>query len=292
MLKDGRWIGPILDQHMHLDRSNRFLDAVEEFVRVGGTAINLVHKPNFENLPIDIDEYRAAYLDTLVMADEVRAKFGIQVSVILGPHPVAWAHQVLTIGMTKASDLHLQAVDLALELYSSGDCVCLGEIGRPHYPVSEEIWDAANELLVEVLSRAAKVGASVQLHVEDNGSTTYQELAEICGRAGMPLNRTIRHYAPSDVSAQFTNGLACTVSVGKGCIESLVSSIDESSSPWGMETDFLDDPRRPGAVLGPKTIPKRTQELCRALLEIGKTESEVSQIMMDIHSNWPTKLYS
>jgi TatD-related deoxyribonuclease len=59
-----------------------------------------------------------------------------------------------------------------------------------------------------------------------------------------------------------------------------------------METDFLDDPRRPGAVLGPKTIPKRTQELCRALLEFGKTESEVSQIMMDIHSNWPTKLYS
>ena len=54
MLKDGRWIGPILDQHMHLDRSNRFLDAVEEFVRVGGTAINLVHKPNFENLPIDL----------------------------------------------------------------------------------------------------------------------------------------------------------------------------------------------------------------------------------------------
>ena len=39
MLEDGKWIGPILDQHMHLDRSNRFLDAVSEFVRAGGTGI-------------------------------------------------------------------------------------------------------------------------------------------------------------------------------------------------------------------------------------------------------------
>ena len=28
-----------------------------------------------------------------------------------------------------------------------------------------------------------------------------------------------------------------------------------------METDYIDDPRRPGAVLGPKTVPKRTLEL-------------------------------
>ena len=47
MFKDGRWIVPILDQHMHLDRNNRYLEAVKEFVIAGGTGINLVHKPNF-----------------------------------------------------------------------------------------------------------------------------------------------------------------------------------------------------------------------------------------------------
>jgi TatD-related deoxyribonuclease len=30
-----------------------------------------------------------------------------------------------------------------------------------------------------------------------------------------------------------------------------------------METDYLDDKTRPGAVLGPKTVPKRTHELIR-----------------------------
>ena len=30
-----------------------------------------------------------------------------------------------------------------------------------------------------------------------------------------------------------------------------------------METDYLDDKTRPGAVLGPKTVPRRTHELIR-----------------------------
>ena len=41
MLLDGRWTGPILDKHIHLDRSNKFLDAVTEFVGAGGTGIML-----------------------------------------------------------------------------------------------------------------------------------------------------------------------------------------------------------------------------------------------------------
>ena len=71
MLMDGRWTGPILDQHMHLDRSNRFLDAVSEFSRVGGTGIMLVHKPGFSSgLPIDLDGYRVCLLYTSDAADE------------------------------------------------------------------------------------------------------------------------------------------------------------------------------------------------------------------------------
>jgi len=45
MLVDGLWTGAILDQHLHLDRSNKFLDAISEFTRSGGTGIMLVHKP-------------------------------------------------------------------------------------------------------------------------------------------------------------------------------------------------------------------------------------------------------
>ena len=43
MLVDGLWTGAIMDQHLHLDRSNKFLDAISEFTRSGGTGIMLVH---------------------------------------------------------------------------------------------------------------------------------------------------------------------------------------------------------------------------------------------------------
>ena len=73
MLQNKKWIGPIIDQHMHLDRSNRFLDAISDFVYAGGTGVMLVHKPSFSRkLPQNLDGYRDAYLDTISMADEIR----------------------------------------------------------------------------------------------------------------------------------------------------------------------------------------------------------------------------
>ncbi len=89
----------------------------------------------------------------------------------------------------------------------------------------------------------------------------------------------------------FTHGLSATVNVGKGSIETIVETAGEAGSPWGMETDFLDDNRRPGAVLGPKTVPKRTQQLCSRLLSEGWSENEVESLLTKVHSEWPESLY-
>ena len=293
MILEGKWNGPIVDQHMHLDRLGRFLTAVEEFSRAGGTGIMLVHKPSFSSsLPTDIAGYRTAYAETLSMAEEVRKSVGLDVGVVLGPHPVVWEHQIEHLGLEASTELHLEAVGLALEHIESGDAVCLGEVGRPHYPVNGDTWASANDLLLEIMKMSSSAKCSIQLHVENNGEATCRELAELCDKACLPRDRAIRHYAPADVSPEFTHGLAATVSVGKGSIEGLVSTATTQSSPWGMETDFLDDSRRPGAVLGPKTVPKRTQELCSELLHRGWNEDDVSNLMNSIHSEWPQRLYS
>ena len=288
---DGHWVGPVVDQHIHLDRSNLYLSAIEEFVRVGGTGIMLVHKPGFSGaLPLDKEGYRRAYSETISMADEVREKFAITVGVVLGPHPVAWERQISELGIDRASELHLESVDLALELIEQGKAHCLGEVGRPHYEVSEETWSKANENLSQIMAEAAICKVPIQLHVEDAGSQTYSEISQMAIQAGLPLSQTIRHYAPPNVSSEFTHGLSCTVSVGRGSVEGLVSTHANASASWGMETDFLDDPRRPGAVLGPKTIPKRTDELCSALLN-ENNPNYVENLLFKIHSEWPSKLY-
>ena len=95
MILEGKWNGPIVDQHMHLDRLGRFLTAAEEFSRAGGTGIMLVHKPSFSSsLPPDIAGYRTAYAETQSMAEEVRKSGGLDVGVVLGPHPVLWENQI------------------------------------------------------------------------------------------------------------------------------------------------------------------------------------------------------
>ncbi len=55
-----------------------------------------------------------------------------------------------------------------------------------------------------------------------------------------------------------------------------------------METDYMDDPRRPGAVLGPKTVPKRTQQLVASLTGMG-IDAEAS--LCAIHVDLPEALY-
>ena len=292
MLINGRWEGPIVDQHMHLDRNNRFLSAVEEFSRLGGTGIFLVHKPSFsKSLPRDLDGYREAYDETIKMAEIVRKKTELEVNVVLGPHPVVWDIQADEIGIKASSELHISAVGLALEMIERGEAICLGEVGRPHYEVSEERWDEANELLLEIMRMAASSNSPIQLHVEENGSRTCREISSLCDKSGLPKSRAVRHFAPSDISHHRTSGLPVTVSMGKGSIEGICSTIRKNSAKWGMETDFLDDPKRPGAVLGPKTIPKRTQQLCQALTSKGWDDGEIENCMLDVHERWISSTY-
>jgi len=57
-----------------------------------------------------------------------------------------------------------------------------------------------------------------------------------------------------------------------------------SGAEFMLETDYLDDPARPGAVMGPKTVPRRT---CAAL-EDGTLDEELAQ---RIHVEIPDRVY-
>ena len=290
-ISEGRWTGPIWDTHLHLDSSGRGIDAARDFANAGGTHLCLVHKPGFpSNLPESIQAVNEAYIGTLEMAKSVRREIGLDVRVILGTHPVVWEKQIHTLGLEKATRLHIDSVALALDYCAEGEAVALGEVGRPHYPVSDEIWNAANEQLETVMHMASQAQVPIQLHVEENGSQTNAELAAICDRSGLTRNCAVHHYAPADVSESFTHDLSSSVSMGKDSLTTIIETYRHCSSTWTMETDYLDDPSRPGAVLGPKTVPKRTQALVSALLEtVGVEQAE--DLLHHVHSIWPSALY-
>ena len=290
-ISKGRWNGPIWDTHIHLDLEARGLSAAQDFANAGGTHICLVHKPTFSaGLPDSIESVDIAYRKTLDLADLVRRRIGLDVRVILGPHPVVWEKQIHTLGMEDSTQLHLDSVELALNYCAQGQAVALGEVGRPHYPVSEAIWSAANAQLETVMRMASQAGFPIQLHVEDNGAKTNEELAKICDRAGLSRRNAVHHYASANVSDAFTHELSSSVSMAKNSVSDLINTFSECTATWTMETDYLDDPNRPGAVLGPKTVPKRTQQLVGELLQLS-TQNEVEDLLMHVHSIWPSRLY-
>jgi len=292
MIREDYWTGPIIDQHIHLDRTNQYLGAIEDFSKSGGTGIMLVHKPDFySRFPLTTEEYKKEYENTIQMGEEIRSKFKIDVGIVLGPHPVVWEKQSNDIGLKKSSELHLEAIKLALDYIEKGQAHCLGEVGRPHYSVTPDVWDKANAILLETLSLANSVGTSVQLHVEENGEKTCEDISKLCKLANFPKEMAIRHFSPPNISQKFNHGLSSTINMGKNSVVGICETIHNSKSMWGMETDFLDDKKRPGAVLGPKTIPKRTQEFYSELVSRGYDDDEIYDILMDIHCNWPNQLY-
>ncbi len=126
--------------------------------------------------------------------------------------------------------------------------------GRPHYDVSDAVWEASNATLKHGLALGADHDCAVQLHTEAAADLT--EIAEWAEERGLAAERVVKHYAGGRLA---------------GPIPSVMSEKErlavaaETGDPFLMETDFVDDPDRPGAVLGPKTVPRRV----RWLLEEG-----------------------
>lgn len=265
------WQGPVLDNHFHLNLKGRFLDAARDFKRVGGTDLVLVHCPDFSSPPTTRNGHLESYQKTVEMAEKVRQEVELRVRVVLGPHPAAFAHQFEKWvgedgknGAEKAVENYRSSIDAALELIHQGKACAIGEVGRPHWPVSDEIWELSNELLLETMQIAAKENLALQLHVEGESDATYGELAKLGEKAGMDLRKLVRHYAPANVCESYTQGLTPSVLAGSGAIPELMSSHQTMSHGFLLETDYMDDPRRPGAVLGPKTVPKRMKQLLDA----------------------------
>ena len=75
--------------------------------------------------------------------------------------------------------------------------------------------------------------------------------------------------------------------IGKGALERLIETQSSSSHGFFLETDYMDDPRRPGAVLGPKTVPKRTKQLLEAGVEEDVLWTTHHELAMKVYGEPP-----
>jgi TatD-related deoxyribonuclease len=267
---------PILDNHLHLDPVNgRAGEAAAEFADAGGTHLLVLNKPSWslvEEAAVGTEEgFRETFELTCSVVEKATSELPGRAWPVLGVHP-GLVSRLVDGGMnpTEARDAMQRGLDIAAEFIADGPALAL-KSGRPHYDVEDAVWEASNEVMCHAFELAGETGCAVQLHTE--GGEDFTEVAEWAEDRGLPRERVVKHYAGGYV---------------EGPIGSVISHKDdlteaaESGEPFLMETDFLDDPERPGAVLGPKTVPSRV----RWMLEAGYEDA-----VYTAHVDTPARVY-
>ena len=107
------------------------------------------------------------------------------------------------------------------------------------------------------MQRAKDAGVPIILHTESTTPENCKEFAEMGKKAGLSSDKIVKHFSPPLVKNDENYGLMPSILGSKKNITIAISK----GSRFLMETDYIDDPRRPGAVLGPKTVPKTTFDL-------------------------------
>jgi TatD-related deoxyribonuclease len=240
----------------------------------------LTHLP-YDDIPLGSgDDYRVAYERTLHTAKLVREQTKVTVFVALGPYPVDLLRLDEKLGLAAATEAMRRGMDLAARLVREGKATAIGEIGRPHFRVASELWTASNEVLAHGMAAAKDAGCAVILHTEDPNPEVFEEFGRMADAAGLPRDRVVKHHSPPFVLPEETHGIVPSVLARE---DHLREALRKRGS-FLMETDYMDDPRRPGAVLGPATVPRKTAKL-RSLGVM--TEEDADRI----HRHLPERTY-
>ncbi|AEH35406.1 TatD family hydrolase [Halopiger xanaduensis] len=253
---------PVLDNHLHLDPDNhRGIDAVRDFARLGGTHLLVVNKPSW-HLGVEAEageDFRYVFERTIEIVEEASEVLEGRAWPVLGVHPGLISRLVDDRGFepAEARDLMQAGLDVAAEYVADGEALAL-KSGRPHYDVSDAVWEASNDVMRHAFEHGGDLDCAVQLHTEASEEMT--TVAEWGEDAGMERHQVVKHYAAGRLE-----GPTPSVMSEKDRLERAA----ERGEPFLMETDYVDDPDRPGAVLGPKTVPRRV----RWLLEEGYDEA-------------------
>ena len=265
---------PVVDNHMHLDPVHgRNSDAVEEFADQGGTHLLVLNKPSWHLAEAATDEatFREVFDLTVGAVEEASGLLPGRAWPVLGVHP-ALISKLVEDGYTpvEARDIMQTGLDVASEYVTDGPALAI-KSGRPHYDVEDAVWDASNAVMCHAFELAAAGDFAVQLHTE--GGEDFEQVAQWANERGLDRKQVVKHYSGGRLTGPTKSVLA-----DKDELERAV----EEDEPFLMETDYIDDPERPGAVLGPKTVPRRV----RWLLENGETAA-----VRNAHVETPAAVY-
>jgi TatD-related deoxyribonuclease len=240
---------PITDDHIHIDPINgRGIEAAKDFMRGGGTHMFLVSKPSWSYgvHPSSGGDYSFAFDETIRVGHMVSG-LGIVVYPVLGVHPAEISRLMERLDLPNAVAVMKGGLDLAVRYIQDGKAYAL-KSGRPHYEVSPEIRSASNDILAHALRLAKECNCALQIHAE---SGPCEDVIDMAKHAGINPCRVVKHYATPD-----THLMPSLIAKHEA-----IPALCRQKRRFTMESDYMDENSRPGAVIGPRSVPRFTKHL-------------------------------
>ncbi len=265
----------ITDNHIHVDPINGKgpLEVAKIFQRAGGKVMIIPNKPTW-TVGKTCSFVEAMELVIKYVA-HINENAHVRAFAVVGPHPAELSRRVQNgMELEMAEKMMKGTLETAQKMVMEGEAIAIGEVGRPHYEVSTEEMEVHRRLMLYAMELAADADCAVQLHTESAMEAQFLEFGEMADKAGLQRSRVIKHFSGPMVSEDENHGLTPSLIATKKVI---VEGIKKGNN-FLMETDFLDMDSRPGAVLGPKTVPRRTRDLLnKGIL----TENDVHKIHVE-----------
>ncbi|MGC8913213.1 MAG: TatD family hydrolase [Thermoplasmata archaeon] len=269
---------PVLDDHIHLSPAGGNVESVKRFERAGGTHCIIVNMPYAGMEALKNRCFIPQYEETIRLCKKVNLETGVKAFAVVGPYPVELLSLAEKYGLEKAKEIMLKGIDDAAGFIKERNAIGFGEIGRPHFEVSKDILEASNEVMEYAFKTAKSLDCAVVLHTERAKKQVYAEIVAIASNSGIDKRKVVKHFASVETISD-SRGITPSVLASR---EILKPELYEKPN-FMLETDFLDDFKRPGAVLDITTVPKRV----RQLIEMGIGEEKILEIMKDL----PEKVY-
>lgn len=245
----------ITDNHMHLYNHLK-LRALEQFKEAGGTHVFLVSLlcHHYNVVPKTGKDFSIVFDEHVKLVE--KANRIVKAYAVLSIHPAEITVLGSKYGVEKAAEIMIEALEVATKYVAEGKAVAI-KSGRPHYRVSEKVWNLSNKVLMHAFEVAKDVDCAVQLHTESYSENGMREIVEIAKKVGFKVDKIVKHFSPPLVKKFEEIGMFPSV-IASG--DNVLKAAEEGSR-FFVETDYLDDRNRPGAVLSPKTVPKKIKEL-------------------------------
>ena len=249
------------DAHAHINpiRGIGVKKIINKFKNMGGWFIALVSLPPYHYgiKEFNIEAFRRSFELLIKVASDIE-KEGVKCRLICGFHP-AIVDKLRSMGVSthNIKKLGIKVIDLICEYIKTQKVYGIGEVGVQHYPSSIDNIKIAFEIAKYALERASELDVIVHLHIKPDIETIrrFKELAE---DLAIKHEKVIFHHMSLNVVNELSvNNFSFTI-VGK--YEILKSAVRMKPN-YLVESDYLDDPKRPGAVIVPWAIPRNWRKL-------------------------------